>query len=103
MIGTFKLILDLVAKLNQYKLAADKGKEKKGRDDGAITIDKLIENLEGSMRTIWKFIHADKDACTTILTCRKEAHVELQNPSDSVLLMELRTDVQKVSFSTFHI
>lgn len=76
-------------------IRADKGKEKKGRDDGAITIDKLIENLEGSMRTIWKFIHADKDACTTILTCRKEAHVELQNPSDSVLLMELRTDVQK--------
>jgi hypothetical protein len=61
----------------------------------------LIEDLEGSMRTIWKFIHADKD--TMIPMGRKEAQVELQNPADSVLLMELRTDLQKVSFSTFHI
>lgn len=74
-------------------IRGDKRKEKVGKDDGAITIDMLIEDLEGSMRTIWKFIHADKD--TMIPMGRKEAQVELQNPADSVLLMELRTDLQK--------
>lgn len=85
--------------LNQHKLAGDRSKERKG-GDGAITIDVLLEALEESMRIIWQFIQADKDVSTTTLTCPRDIQVELQDPADSVHLMELRTDLQKVSFYT---
>lgn len=87
-----------MANLNQHKLAGDKRKGRRGGNDGAITVDMLIEVLEESIRIIWRFIRADKDASTVILTCRKDTQVELQDPADSVLLLEVRTDLQKVSF-----
>lgn len=77
--------------LNQHKLTGDRKKERTGRDDGAITIDIVIEILEESMRIIWKFIRADKDASN-----RRDTQVELQDPADSVLLKEVQTDLQKV-------
>jgi len=93
--------LDLVANLNQHKLAGDKRKGRRGRDDGAITVDMLIEILEESIRMIWQFIRADKDVSTMIPTCRRDTRVELQDPADSVLLLEVRADLQKVSFFNF--
>ncbi|KAB1211613.1 hypothetical protein CJ030_MR6G013943 [Morella rubra] len=82
--------------LNYQKMYAigDRSKERKG-GDGAITIDVLLEALEESMRIIWQFIQADKDVSTTTLTCPRDIQVELQDPADSVHLMELRTDLQK--------
>ncbi|KAF5457142.1 hypothetical protein F2P56_021271 [Juglans regia] len=71
-------------------IRGDRKKERRGRDDGAITIDIVIEILEESMRIIWKFIRADKDASS-----RRDTQVELQDPADSVLLKEVRTDLQK--------
>lgn len=76
-------------------IRGDKRKGRRGRGDGAITVDMLIEILEESIRIIWQFIRADKDASTVILTCRKDTQVALQDPADSVLLLEVRTDLQK--------
>ncbi|KAG6719738.1 hypothetical protein I3842_03G022200 [Carya illinoinensis] len=81
-------------------IRGDKKKERRGKDDGAnaITIDIVIEILEESMRIIWKFIRADKDASTVlILPCRRDSRGvdQLQDPADSRLLMEVRTDIQK--------
>lgn len=74
----------------------DKRKDRRRRDDdGAITTDMLVEILEESIRIIWQFVRGDKDANNTILMRQKEPQVELQNPADSVLLMEVRTDLQK--------
>ncbi|GLT54880.1 hypothetical protein SLA2020_280420 [Shorea laevis] len=84
-----------VANLKQHKLAGDKRKGRRGRDDGAITVDMLTEILEESIRIMWQFIRADKDASAVILKCRRDTQVELQDPADSVLLLEVRTDLQK--------
>lgn len=83
--------------------AEDNSKEKRrarkrgGGDTGAITGDMLLEILEESIRTIWRFIRADKRAHSRILKCRRGAdQIELQDPADSKLLVELQTDLQKV-------
>ncbi|XP_015879452.3 uncharacterized protein LOC107415607 isoform X2 [Ziziphus jujuba] len=69
---------------------------KKGTDNGAITGDMLLEILEESIRTIWRFIRADKHAHTAaVLKCRRVTEAELQDPADSKLLMEIQTDLQK--------
>ncbi|XP_061367106.1 uncharacterized protein LOC133310227 [Gastrolobium bilobum] len=77
--------------------AKDKKKfTKREVDKDAITSDMLVEILEESIRTIWRFIRADKDA--TNLTHKgliKENQVEFQDPADSELLVEIRTDLHK--------
>lgn len=81
--------------------AKDKKKFKKreaDNNDDAITSDMLVEILEESIRTIWRFIRADKEASNlTVKGLRGEHQVELQDPADSQLLVEIRTDLQKVS------
>ncbi|KAL5095920.1 hypothetical protein RYX36_000247 [Vicia faba] len=78
----------------------DKGKDKKmfrkrEVDNDAITSDMLVEILEESIRTIWRFIRGDKDASNLTIKSLKEHHVELQDPADSQLLLEILTDLQK--------
>ncbi|CAL5191215.1 unnamed protein product [Lathyrus oleraceus] len=78
----------------------DKGKDKKKLrkkevDNDAITSDMLVEILEESIRTIWRFIRGDKDASNLTIKSLKEHHVELQDPADSQLLVEILTDLQK--------
>lgn len=60
----------------------------------------LVETLEESIRTIWRFIRADKDASNLTLKSLKENQAELQEPADSELLAEIRADLQKVIKST---
>lgn len=77
--------------------AKDKRKfRKREADKDAITSDMLVEILEESIRTIWRFIRADKDASSLALKGQRENQVELQDPSDSQILVEIRTDLQKV-------
>lgn len=77
--------------------AKDKRKfRKREGDKDAITSDMLVEILEESIRTIWRFIRADKDASSLALKSLRENQVELQDPSDSGLLVEIQTDLQKV-------
>ncbi|KAL2570667.1 hypothetical protein GLYMA_18G259000v4 [Glycine max] len=76
--------------------AKDKRKfRKREADKDAITSDMLVEILEESIRTIWRFIRADKDASSLALKGQRENQVELQDPSDSQILVEIRTDLQK--------
>jgi hypothetical protein len=82
-------------------VAEDKGKDKKKYrkreiDNDAITSDMLVETLEESIRTIWRFIRGDKDASNLKIKCLKEHHVQLQDPADTQLLLEIRMDLQKV-------
>ncbi|CAB4275035.1 unnamed protein product [Prunus armeniaca] len=66
---------------------------RKGKDAYAITSDILVEILEESIRIIWRFIRADKNANSTI-ACRKTRQEELQD-SDLKLLTEVQTDLLK--------
>jgi hypothetical protein len=82
-------------------VAEDKGKDikkyrKREIDNDAITSDMLVEILEESIRTIWRFIRGDKDASNLKIKCLKEHHVQLQDPADTQLLLEIRMDLQKV-------
>lgn len=68
------------------------------RGDYAITSDVLVEIIEESIRIFWQFVRADKDCSNANVKCRKAPHhVELQNPEDSELLMQVRANLQKVS------
>ncbi|KAL2335514.1 hypothetical protein Fmac_016727 [Flemingia macrophylla] len=62
-------------------------------DKDEITSDMLVEILEESIRMIWRFIRADKDACSLIH--KREIQVELQDPADSEFLMVIQTELQK--------
>ncbi|XP_057435989.1 uncharacterized protein LOC130728508 isoform X2 [Lotus japonicus] len=74
--------------------AKDKKKyREREADKDAITSGMLVEVLEESIRTIWRFIRADKDASS--LKGAREKQVELQDPSDSELLVEIRTELEK--------
>lgn len=86
--------------------AEDNAKDKKKyrereADKDAITSGMLVEVLEESIRTIWRFIRADKDASS--LKGAREKQVELQDPSDSELLVEIRTELEKVNLFKSHI
>lgn len=76
---------------------------KKGKDDAdAIRSDILVEILQESIRTIWRFIRSDKRAGTQN-ACRKSSRVELEDSLDPKLLVEVQADLQKViSDATYH-
>lgn len=69
---------------------------KRESDENVITSGMLVEILEESIRTIWRFIRADKDACNMTLKGVRENQTELQDPADSELLAEIRAELQKV-------
>ncbi|KAK4272000.1 hypothetical protein QN277_020611 [Acacia crassicarpa] len=76
--------------------AKDKKKmRKRDTDEDAITSGMLVEILEESIRTIWRFIRADKDASNMTLKGVKENQTELQDPADSELVAEVRAELQK--------
>jgi len=88
--------------LESYLDAEDSAKDKRKfgkreEEKDAISSDMLVEILEESIRTIWRFIRADKDASSLTLKGVKESQVQLQDPSNSELLVEIRTDLQKVN------
>ncbi|GFY87033.1 hypothetical protein Acr_05g0006720 [Actinidia rufa] len=66
-----------------------KGMKRRERGDYAITSDMLVEILEECIRIFWRFVRADKDSS------KRERHVDLQDPADHNLLMEVRSNLQK--------
>ncbi|KAK7255148.1 hypothetical protein RIF29_28552 [Crotalaria pallida] len=68
---------------------------KREADQDIITSDMLVEILEESIRIIWRFIKADKDTSSLSLKSLRETKVELQNPADFELLVEIQTDLHK--------
>ena len=57
----------------------------------------LIEAIERSMRAFWDFLRADKD-----VNSLRRNRVDLQNPADVELLMDIQTDLQKVCFQNHY-
>ncbi|XP_024027480.1 uncharacterized protein LOC21388498 isoform X1 [Morus notabilis] len=90
----------IMRNLLQVPVIREDSKERKkarkgGRENGGITSDMILEILEESIRTIWRFIRADKYAHNLVPKSRREMDIELQDPVDSELLLEVQTELQK--------
>uniref|UniRef100_A0A5B7BJ40 Ribosomal protein L34Ae n=1 Tax=Davidia involucrata TaxID=16924 RepID=A0A5B7BJ40_DAVIN len=72
-------------------------KKARRREKGeyAITSDMLVEIMEESIRIFWRLVRADKDCTNLIVKGQKGNQVELHDPADSELLMEVRKNLQK--------
>uniref|UniRef100_A0A5B6Z0Q5 Ribosomal protein L34Ae n=1 Tax=Davidia involucrata TaxID=16924 RepID=A0A5B6Z0Q5_DAVIN len=70
-------------------------KESRVEGKDVISMEMLTEIIEESMRIFWEFLRADKDEANAILKGFQGTHVHLQNPSDSELLMDIKTSLQK--------
>lgn len=71
----------------------------KEKADYSITSDMLVEILEESIRIFWRFVRADKD-CYSMMAAKgqKRIHPEVQEQEDLELLVEMRKNLEKVSF-----
>ncbi|KAI4389056.1 hypothetical protein MLD38_001320 [Melastoma candidum] len=65
----------------------------KGKGD--VSSDELVEILEESIRTFWRFVRADKDSTHAFPKGRWGIKPEIQNPEDSELLAEVQTTLEK--------
>ncbi|GAB4827314.1 hypothetical protein Ancab_034200 [Ancistrocladus abbreviatus] len=66
----------------------------KGKD--AITSVMLVEIIEECIRLFWQFVRADKDSdITTLKCCRRGSNLQLQNPADAELLLEVQSNLAK--------
>lgn len=78
---------------------ADDPKSERGKNgkDG-ISIKMLKEVIASSMCTYSEFVHADKIEVSTFLLMRIQGldQVTLQHPSDTELLTQIRSSLQKV-------
>ncbi|CBI22220.3 unnamed protein product, partial [Vitis vinifera] len=77
--------------MREDSLKEQKRARRKGPDNDTITSDMLVEIMEESIRIFWRFVRADKLESKG----RKGTHVELQNPEESQLFIEIRTSLQK--------
>nr|XP_010939496.1 uncharacterized protein LOC105058318 [Elaeis guineensis] len=68
-------------------------KQRSGND--VITSERLEDIMEESIRIFWKFVKADKDDTPAILKGIVGTKVELQNPSDYELMMDIEAILQK--------
>ncbi|KAH9606809.1 hypothetical protein KSS87_001119 [Heliosperma pusillum] len=86
-----------LSNLLQVPLIKDDSKnELKGDREGAIPISMLKEVIMSSMRSFWDFVRTDKDEVHAItLMGIHGVHVDLQDPSDSDLLTEIRSSLHK--------
>lgn len=66
-----------------------KDRTEKGQD--GITSAMLTEAIKKSMHVFWDFLRVDKD---------EKGRVDLQNPADLDLLMDVQAELQKVWFLT---
>ncbi|PSS28739.1 Cobalt-precorrin-5B C(1)-methyltransferase [Actinidia chinensis var. chinensis] len=64
-------------------------KESVVEEENIVLIEILTEFIDESMRVFWEFLRADKDEAS------RSTHVHLQDPSDSELLIDIKTSLQK--------
>lgn len=70
--------------------------EWRGKGEDGISIGMLKEVIGASMRAFWEFLRADKDEVHAMsLMGIHGHHVELQDPLDAELLVEIRSSLQK--------
>ncbi|KAE9454510.1 hypothetical protein C3L33_13586, partial [Rhododendron williamsianum] len=83
----------------QYCAAEDSLKDRKDStvwEDYEVSAAMLTQVIDESMRVFWEFLEADKDEANVILKgIQSTNHVDLQDPSDSEFLMEIKTILQK--------
>ncbi|XP_057949993.1 uncharacterized protein LOC131144996 [Malania oleifera] len=72
-----------------------KGRREKGEDAFLISSAMLTEIIEESMHVFWEFLRADKDEANVILKGLQGTQIELQEPADYELLMDVRKILQK--------
>ncbi|OVA13365.1 Ribosomal protein L34Ae [Macleaya cordata] len=71
-----------------------KDKDARRRKD-AITYSMLLQIIEESIRIFWEFLRADKNEGNMILKGLLGPQVELHDPEDSELLLDVQTNLQK--------
>lgn len=65
-------------------------------EDYEVSAAMLTQVIDESMRVFWEFLEADKDEANVILKgIQSTNHVDLQDPSDSEFLMEIKAILQK--------
>ncbi|KAK9116739.1 hypothetical protein Sjap_015686 [Stephania japonica] len=83
--------------LLQVPVIKDDSRDKIGvrRRKDAITCSMLLVIIEESMRVFWDFLRSDKDDNTASWKGLLGSYVELQDPADSELLLQVQTILQK--------
>lgn len=82
-------------------LADDCSKYKNGagNEEDAVSSEMLTDIIEESMHVFWEFLRADKDEANIVTSkTPQQAQVAPHDPIDLELLMDVRTDFQKVCF-----
>ncbi|KAF6148246.1 hypothetical protein GIB67_012021 [Kingdonia uniflora] len=83
--------------LLQVPVIKEDSKNKEGirRRKDAITCSMLLQIIEESMRIFWEFLRADRDDGNVILKGLLGPQVELIDPTDSELFLDVQTILQK--------
>lgn len=84
-----------------FKLPADdclKDKKERREETDAISLELITEIISVSMLIFWEFLHADKSTKTIDLKGIQEAKIDLREPADSELILDIITNLQKVRF-----
>lgn len=98
--GPYKIpfIKKIVSNGIEHQLTAEDNTkdEEKFKTKDEITSDMLVEILEESIKTLWHFIKADKDASCLSHKRPRETQAKFQDPADSELHIELQAELHKV-------
>ena len=86
--------------MKHNSLADDCSKYKNGAGDheDGVSSEMLTDIIEESMHVFWEFLCADKDEANATSKTPQQAQVAPHDPIDLELLMDVRTDLQKVCF-----
>ncbi|XAR65189.1 hypothetical protein NMG60_11009211 [Bertholletia excelsa] len=63
--------------------------------ENVVSITMLTDIIDESMRVFWEFLHADKEEANVFMKALLATHVDLQDRSDSNLMMDLKASLQK--------
>ena len=78
-------------------------KVRRDEEEDAISSSMLAKIIEDSLRVFWEFVRADKDEKNVILNSPHQNHINLQHAADLEVLMNTRSDLQKVCLLSFYI
>lgn len=89
-----------------FLIVDDNLKEKKARKEDKediVSISTMATMIKESMTVFWEFLHTDKDTTNLFLTIILQGtKAHLQDPNDSTLFMEIKTNHQKVCICILH-
>ncbi|CAA2968220.1 Hypothetical predicted protein [Olea europaea subsp. europaea] len=88
----------LIRSLLQVPIIKDdclKDKKERREETDAISLELITEIISVSMLIFWEFLHADKSTKTIDLKGIQEAKIDLREPADSELILDIITNLQK--------